>query len=86
MVTREKRLDWGTQDKAFDAIRGTTGWLVEAMFLSAGLILWCVLMALAGVFTLLVVLVWLHGFLWSKISPKDKSRRRRNSLKVMSSH
>ena len=56
--------------------------LVEAMSFSAYPIVWSLNMAaligvlfLIGVVTLFLVLVSLPCFLWSKVSPEDKSQR-----------
>jgi hypothetical protein len=65
---------------------GLLGWLVEAIFLFAGLILWWLIIVLAGMFTLLVVLVWLPDLLSSKLWAKYKPQRLRNSFKVELSH
>jgi hypothetical protein len=76
------RLSWGIQDKAYDAIMGTPGSLREAVLFFGYLFVWSLAMAayigalvVAGVLALLLVLVCLPCFLWSKVSPKDKPQR-----------
>ncbi len=56
--------------------------MVDAILFFAYLFVWSLTAAafigvfiLAGVVALLLVLVWLPCFLWSKVSPKDKPQR-----------
>ena len=79
---RGMRLRWGNLGGAVDAAGETSGSLVEAVLLFAYLIVWSLVMVayigvigLASVVTLLLVLVCLPCFLWSKVLPKDKSER-----------
>jgi hypothetical protein len=79
---RGMHLRWGNLGSAVDAVGETSGSLVEAILLSAYLIVWSLTMAgyismfvLTSVVTSLLVLVWLPCFLWSKVLPKDKSKR-----------
>ncbi len=81
-MTRGTHLHWGIQDHAFDTIRGTPGSLGEAILLFAYLVVWSLIMGayitvfvLTGVATLLLVLVSLPCFLWSKAWSKVEPQR-----------
>jgi len=78
---RGLRLRWGNLGTAVDAAGDTSGSVVEAILLFAYLIVWSLVMAayiivfvLTGVFTSLLVLVWVPCFLrsraWSKVKPQ----------------
>ena len=67
---------------AVDATGETAGSLVEAILFFDYLLVWSLTAAafsgvfiLAAVLSLLVVLVCMPCFLWSKVLPKDKSQR-----------
>jgi len=77
-----KQLRWGSHRNVVDPVRETPGSLVEAVLLHAYLIAWSLTMAvyigavvLTGVVTLLLLLVWLPCFLWSRVPFKGKSQR-----------
>lgn len=82
VIIRGMDLRWGSHKNIADPIRESPGSLVEAIVLFAYLIIWSLTMAafigifiLTGVVTMLLVLVCLPCFLWSKAVPKDKSQR-----------
>ena len=79
---RAMRLTWGNLGSAVDTAEKTSGSLVNATLFFAYLFVWSLVMAayiamfvVTGVVTSLLVLAWLPCFLWSRILPKDKSRR-----------
>ncbi len=78
---RGMRLRWGSIGTAADAAGVTSGSLAEAILFVAYLIVWSLTAAvfigvfiLAAVATLVVVLVCMPCFLWSKVLLKDKSQ------------
>jgi hypothetical protein len=88
---RGMRLRWGNLGTAVDAAGETSGSVVEAILLFAYLFVWSLVMAayiamfvVTGVVTSLLVLAWLPCFLWSRILPKDKSRRSGHGPKARS--
>ena len=75
-------LKWGSHKNITDPMRETPGSLVEAILFFDYLVAWSLIMVayiglsvLAGAVALLLVLVWLPCFLWSKVLPKDRSQR-----------
>ena len=77
---RGTHLRWGSVGSAIDATGETAGSFVDSILFFDYLFVWLLIAAaligvfiLAAVATLLVVLVCMPCFLWSKVSPKDKS-------------
>jgi len=79
---RGTHLRWGGVGNAVDATGETAGSLVDAILFFDYLFVWSLTAAafigvfiLAAVVTLLVVLVCMPCFLWSKVLPKGKPLR-----------
>ena len=90
---RGTHLRWGSIGTAVDATGETAGSLVEAILFFDYLFVWWLTAAafigvfiLAAVVALLVVLVCLPCFLWSKVIPKDKSQKPGHVPKARSLH
>ncbi len=79
---RGVHLRWGNLGSAVNAPGETAGSLVDAILFFAYLFVWSLVAAayigafiLTGVVTLLLVLVWLPCFLWSKAWSKVKPQK-----------
>jgi len=79
---RGTHLRWGSVGSAVDATGETAGSLVDAILFFDYLFVWSLTAAafigvfvMAAVVTLLVVLVCMPCFLWSKVLTKDKSQK-----------
>ena len=90
---RGTHLRWGSVGNAIDATGETAGSLVGGILFFDYLFVWSLTAAafigvfiLAAVVTLLVVLVCMPCFLWSKVLPKDKSQRPEHGPKARLLH